>query len=914
MTPSHLCNRERDVADVMRLGHSKTMTGATLDLNAVTLRADLRQANREVDDKANLLIHRRGRTGLLIILSAIILFTLRDWWFGIEVPHPFALALVRAAHLGVMLLVLWINVKGLLIRQNVAIAVFTVGTVCIMTAGTEILKQDLGTAPLLFIPLTMFSATLLPWGGRCQCVVVAVASLAVLGNIYFLGGQLNAAFGHVALAAAIAFATSIYVAHELKRSRVDVELRSLALRRSEQYFRSLIENASDIITILNADGTVRYESPAIARVLGYDPHDLVGTNVFARVHPADAVGTEEEFRRMLQTTGVTGSVECRVRHHDGSWRVLQATASNLLDDSVVHGVVINSRDITERKQAEIEAREAKRAAEDAREAAERAREAAEAASRAKSEFVANMSHEIRTPMNGIIGMTELVLNTALSTEQREYLTLVKSSAESLLTVINDILDFSKVEAGKLELEKRPFALRESIEDTLKTLAARAHGKGLELLCEVSPDLPDTVVGDVGRLRQVLVNLVGNAIKFTAQGQIAVHASPDASSPDAVTVHFSVADTGIGIPPDKLRSIFEPFEQADGSTTRTYGGTGLGLSISSRLVELMGGRIWAESTAGRGSIFHFTGRFGIAAEPVMRPLPAPAALRGLATLVVDDNAANRRILCDMLVSWSMRPTAVDGAEAALAELKSAVRLGRPFPLVLTDAHMPGMDGFELVERIQADPELSSVTIMMLSSADLAGETARCRTLGVAVYLTKPVKQSELLNAILMALRGNESIWEHAAIEGEGEAPNPKTRPLRVLVAEDNPVNRKLIVRLLEQRGHTVLTAGNGVEAVQAVRQEDFDLLLMDVQMPEMDGLEATAAIRAEEPPGQHLPIVALTAHAMKGDEERCLAAGMDGYVSKPVAVEALFQVVARCLQCPAAPAPPVNSRIASTAAA
>jgi signal transduction histidine kinase/DNA-binding response OmpR family regulator len=513
---------------------------------------------------------------------------------------------------------------------------------------------------------------------------------------------------------------------------------------------------------------------------------------------------------------------------------------------------------------------------------------AEEANAAKSEFLANMSHEIRTPLNGIIGMTELALDTPLSAEQREYLAMVKASADALLSILNDILDFSKIEMRKLELEAIPFSIRDHLADLLKPLAMRAEQKDLEVVCHVLPDVPNAAVGDPGRLRQVLVNLVGNAIKFTERGQILVQVEVAAKRAQEIELHYFVSDSGIGIAAEKQRAIFEPFKQADGSTTRRFGGTGLGLTISSTLVDLMGGRIWLESAPHEGSTFHFTVSLGVSDA---RPEPPAVTLTDLPVLVVDDNAVNRRVLHDLLLRWKMRPTVAASGAAALRALDEASAKGQPFPLVLLDANMPEMDGFEVARRIRDEPRLGGATIMMLSSSGQYDESNKARQVGIATHLTKPVDQRELLAAIGRVLARDPG--QRAALPSSMLPAELPERRLHVLLAEDNTVNQRLAASLLERRGHKVTIAGNGREAVDAVQRRAFDVVLMDVQMPEMGGFEATAAIRAaEHERGTRLPIIAMTAHAMKGDRERCLAAGMDEYITKPLDPRQLCAVVER----------------------
>jgi PAS domain S-box-containing protein len=671
--------------------------------------------------------------------------------------------------------------------------------------------------------------------------------------------------------------------------------RTQALQASEDSYRALLENTFSGFYRATSDGRFLEVNPAYVKMLGYgSKEELLPVEIPATLYRST---TEyEAFRTRLLAAGAIKDYTERLRRRDGSEVIVEANVRVVKDpEGAVRYFEGFVNDITERKQAESDLQQAKTAA--------------EAASQAKSQFLANMSHDIRTPMNGILGMVDLALDTELTAEQREYLSVVKGSADSLLRLLNDILDFAKIEAHKLDLEPLEFRLRDTLGVTMKTLAVRAYSKGLELACRIAPDVPDAVLGDSSRLRQILVNLVGNAIKFTERGEVVVEienaqceeAAADATQSGTVHLHFSVRDTGIGIPAEKQRAIFEPFTQADSSTTRQYGGTGLGLAISSQLVRLMGGRLWVDSRPGEGSTFHFLVRFGHGRGQEAVTVPSELIpWRNVPALIVDDNATNRHILTETLSNWHLRPTAVDSGQAALAALAQAQRAGESYGLTLVDAQMPDMDGLALIERLGHLSRVSGATIMMLTPARQQGDAARCQALGVAACVTKPVLQSSLLEAIRTALDRPRSTTEHQAWPARSLAGTDQPR-LHILLAEDNAVNQKLAVRMLEKRGHTLVVAGTGKEALAAWRRERFDLILMDVQMPEMDGFEVTAAIRqAERLTGVHIPIVAMTAHAMSGDRQRCLEAGMDGYIPKPIQAQTVFEVInAMCSASPSA---------------
>ena len=659
------------------------------------------------------------------------------------------------------------------------------------------------------------------------------------------------------------------------------------LRASERFTRLIVDTAHDAFVAMDAKSCIIDWNPQAAVTFGWSREEALGKKLAETIIPpqhrqAHAQGLAEFLQTgvgpLLNRRVETTAVDCLGRE----FPVELTIAPIRWGDSHIFAAFV--RDITERRQSEQDLREAK--------------EGAEAANRAKSDFLANMSHEIRTPMNAIIGMTELVLETELTSSQKEYLRMVHVSGESLLSLINGILDFSKIEAGKLELEESEFDPREFLGDTMKSLALRAEREELELACRIASKVPSPLVGDAARLRQIIVNLVGNAIKFTERGEVVLDVSVQSQKDHGVVLHFAVSDTGIGIPPDKIDTIFAAFEQADSSTTRRYGGTGLGLAIASRLVERMGGRIWVESEQGKGSTFHFTTHCEITKrQDVAEEKDRAVVVGGTPVLAVDDNETNRRILEEMLRNWRMIPTMASNARQALESLSQAADHGQPIRLVITDVHMPDIDGFDLIEQIRQDFRFARVPVVVLTSGRRPADEALCQKLEVAAHLMKPVKQSELFNGVAIALGITHA--EDAAEQPAEEVERPTSR--RILLAEDSIVNQKLAVGLLERQGHSVVVANNGREALDKLRERDFDLVLMDVQMPEMDGIEASKRIRQlEQKSGGHVPIVAMTAHAMRQDRQRCLAAGMDDYVAKPVRSRELFATLDRLF----AGAPPV----------
>jgi two-component system sensor histidine kinase/response regulator len=663
----------------------------------------------------------------------------------------------------------------------------------------------------------------------------------------------------------------------------DIRHRKQLELKAEERLHALIDQLGEEYFETDLRGNYTFVNTRMSEYYDIRPgSELTGKNFQAFFTPEEIQMFREGFRKVY-ATGERLRQEFPITFRGQHAYVEQTVSLKRDSDGKPVGFIVLSRNCTERKLAQTELAKAK--------------EVAEAANKAKSQFLANMSHEIRTPLNGVVGTLELARNTNLTREQRELLEMADASANCLLSVINDIMDFSKIEAGMLEFDCLEFEIRETVAEALRAIAIGAHEKGLELAYDVAPEVPGVLLGDPGRLRQVLINLLGNAIKFTERGEVLlrIERAGEKTGSGRTQLKFSVSDTGIGIEKEKQRLIFEAFSQADASTTRRYGGTGLGLTISSRLVKLMGGEISVESEPGRGSSFRFTSEFvegtgtGRSSNAATRE-----ALRSVRVLVVDDNATNRHILETLLTSWGMRVVTADSGKRALEIMHRAAASGAPFRFGLIDHQMPEMDGFQLVEQIRNIPAISSASIMMLTSDDYNSSAARCQEMGMARHLMKPIKQSELISAMggLLQPFGNVVAAKLAAKfddEPEGMA------RLKILLAEDNLVNQKLATRLLEKLGHSVVVAANGREALAKLEEHCFDLALLDIQMPEMDGFETTAAIREKERNGMpHLPVIALTAHAMTGDRQLCLEAGMDDYIPKPIDSGRLKQTIERAV--------------------
>ncbi len=703
------------------------------------------------------------------------------------------------------------------------------------------------------------------------------------------------------------FAAAVFIWYFRRRQLVlekEVRRQTAEVRRSEENFRMVVENANEGVFVIQ-DGVYKFVNDYGARYFGYTSEEMLSMKTFEVVHPEDREMIASRVRRRLAGEKVDDIAEHRVAGAEGEtkWVATWGVETTWEGRPASLAFII---DITERKRTDEkllekteELEETNRSLEKATVQANELALQAEMANYAKSRFLANMSHEIRTPMNGVIGMTELLLETELDDDQRKFAEIVRNSGESLLALINDILDFSKIEADKLELDLIDFSLLTTVEEAAELLALKAHEKGLEMICRVEPGIHAYVRGDPGRFRQILMNLAGNAVKFTEAGEVTVSVGKEGETDTEITIRCEIRDTGIGIPREKIELLFQSFQQADVSTTRKYGGTGLGLAISKRLIEMMGGSIGVESNEGAGSVFHFTAVFEKRPVPDVSAAVNAADIGDARVLIVDDNETNRLVLAENFDSWGLRHSEVPGGEAGLAALREARQAGDPYQIIFTDMHMPGMDGESFGTAVKGDPELAETLLVMLTSFGGKGDAERLEKIGFDAYLTKPVKQSELFNCLTEVsvlgrreARGRQGPIPLRQVPGEeGRKGYPK-----VLLAEDNETNRAVALGILGKLGYEADTAENGSEVLEALTAREYGLVLMDVQMPKMDGIEAARAVRAGKAGRENssIPIIAMTAHAMKGDREECLAAGMDDYLSKPVKPRVLEEKIEKWL--------------------